>query len=381
MGGNKNNQDDPTAIDIGRRRLIRAAGAAALATTVSGVLADDTIGSNNSPTLRWGIVSTGMIANNMARMIDRTPVASLAAVSSRRMESAKAFASTHGIPTAFDSWQEMISSPEVDAIYVATPTFIREEICVAAANSGKHVLGEKPFANLKSLQHITSACRKNGVAFMDGTHFVHHPRTAHIRSTIQDQIGKPSSIVSTFQFGLTNADNIRFNPELEPYGAIGDAGWYNMRAAVEYASPGVELIGADAFARRDQTNGAVVSAGGVLGFSDGSTSTWNCGFDAGAVNMDLQISAAKGQISLNDFVSVQGGEPANYELRTGGIGNDAKTHRIEAGAQSSAAILMFEDFSAMVGNQARIADSIAASEKTQAWLDAAWEAALGNEKS
>jgi predicted dehydrogenase len=58
-----------------------------------------------------------------------------------------------------------------------------------AAASGKHVLGEKPFANLPSLRRITAACRKKGVGFMDGTHFVHHPRTAHIKNTLREKIG------------------------------------------------------------------------------------------------------------------------------------------------------------------------------------------------
>lgn len=68
------------------------------------------------------------------------------------METAKSFAAKHGLDHAFDSWADMIAWDGVDAIYVATPTSVREEICVAAAKAGKHVLGEKPFANLPSLR-------------------------------------------------------------------------------------------------------------------------------------------------------------------------------------------------------------------------------------
>ena len=91
----------------------------------------------------------------------------------------------------------------IDAVYVATPTSVREEICLAAANSGKHVLGEKPFASLGSVQRIAAACRANDVGFMDGTHFVHHPRTVHIREQAAAQIGWPWSLDSAFQFGLS----------------------------------------------------------------------------------------------------------------------------------------------------------------------------------
>jgi predicted dehydrogenase len=317
----------------------------------------------------------------MASMIKLAARAELAAVASRKIETAKQFANKHGIPGAFGSWSEMLSSRTVDAIYVATPTSVREEVCLLAAASGKHVLGEKPFANLPSLRRITSACRKHGVGFMDGTHFVHHPRTAKIKTTMREKIGSLRSIDSTFQFGLTDADNIRMDPNLEPYGAIGDAGWYNMRAAVEYTAPGVKVIGVDAYVRRDQKSNAVITGSGVIAFSDGSTNTWNCGFEAGALNMDLRLSGAGGQFSLDDFVFKPGNGPAEYVYRKGGFGDDGTLERIAVPSAKPPAALMFEDFAAMVGDSARFEASVAASEKTQEWLDAIWTKAIQNERS
>jgi predicted dehydrogenase len=368
-------------VNVGRRRILQAAGAGAVASAVSSVFADDSASTNSATTLRWGIVGTGMIANHMASAMAEASGASIAAVSSRKMATAKGFADRHGVPSAYDSWADMIASDTVDAIYVATPTFIREEICVAAANNGKHVLGEKPFANLPSLRRITTACRANGVGFMDGTHFVHHPRTAHIRNTMHEKIGWPWSIASAFQFGLHDKENIRYNPELEPYGAIGDAGWYNMRAAVEFASPDVIITGVDAFVRRDKSTHGVVTGGGVIAFDDGSTTTWNCGFEAGALNMDLRLSGAGGQFGLNDFVINQGNRPAAYEFRRGGLSSGDTRERIEVAAAKSAAALMFEDFAAMTGSQDLFEASVRASERTQEWLDAVWNAALQNERS
>ena len=202
-------------------------------------------------TLRWGVVGTGGIANSMAGMIKMADAAELGAVSSRRLETAREYASAHDVPHAFDSWQDMIDSDHVDAIYVATPTSVREEICIAAAKGGKHVLGEKPFASLPSVRRIAQACRDNGVAFMDGTHFVHHPRTLDIRQRREERLGFVWSVASAFQFDLPDRGNIRYNPRLEPMGAIGDAGWYNMRAAVEYLPSDVVLDTTSAYLRRD----------------------------------------------------------------------------------------------------------------------------------
>ena len=361
--------------DSKRRELLKAAGVGVLAATFSGASIANSK-STGVKLLRWGVVGTGGIANSMAPRIQQASHADLVAVSSRRMESAKKFADKHGASRAFDSWTEMLQWDGVDAIYVATPTSVREEICVAAARHGKHVLGEKPFANLASLQRITVACKQNGVGFMDGTHFVHSPRTAQIKSRTAELVGWPWSVASAFQFNLPDKSNIRMNPKLEPYGAIGDAGWYNMRAAVEYLAPGVEIKSVEAFLRRDSETNAAISGSGVIVFDDGATTTWNCGFESGAGIMDLRISGTDGVIKLDDFLSQRPKDkPADYEYRQ----DWNKTELIEVPSEKPEATLMFEDFSAMVGNSALLEASISASEQTQKWLDAIWNSAVSNE--
>jgi len=383
MNSQNDHYDNSTTVDAGRRKLLEVVGTGAVVSAIPAVFAAQAsaVDKQTDRPLRWGIVGTGEIANHMTSMIKLAERAELAAVASRKIETAKQFANKHGISGAFGSWSEMLTSNIVDAIYVATPTSVREEICLLAAANGKHVLGEKPFANLPSLRRITAACRKNGVGFMDGTHFVHDPRTAKIKATMREKIGWPWSIDSAFQFGLTDAANIRLDPNLEPYGAIGDAGWYNMRAAVEYTAPGVKVIGVDAYVRRDKRSKAVVTGSGVIAFSDGSTNTWNCGFEAGALNMDLRMSGAGGQFSLDDFVFNPGDGPAEYEYRKGGFGDDGTLERISVPSAKPPAALMFENFAAMVGNTDLFEASVAASERTQEWLDASWTKAIQNERS
>lgn len=295
------------------------------------------------------------------------------------MESANAFARDHGAAFAFDSWEKMVESDEIDAVYVATPTSVREEICVAAAREGKHVLGEKPFASLPSLQNIIAACRENDVGFMDGTHFVHHPRTFRIREQMPDHVGWPWSVDSAFQFSLPDKDNIRYNPELEPMGAIGDAGWYNMRAAVEYLAPDAELDSADSYLRRDTETGAAISGSGVMRFTDGSTSTWNCSFDSGAVVMDLRISGARGTVSLNDFLTQSSDNAADYLYRSGGWGPDSESRTIKVESPLPGAALMFEDFAEIVVDPSLREQWMRASQRTQQLLDTVWRSALENE--
>ncbi len=215
---------------------------------------------------------------------------------------------------------------------------------------------------------------------MDGTHFVHHPRTAAIRADTRDRLGWPWNVDSAFQFSLADTSNIRLNPDLEPMGAIGDAGWYNMRAAVEYLSPDIEIDSVSTHLRRHPETSAVMGAGGVIAFDDGATTTWNCGFDSGALVMDLRLSAAGGVVSLGDFVSQNQDGSADYHYRKGGWGPNAKSDTINVPSDKPGAALMFEDFAAMVGNREMFEKSVHASERTQRWLDAIWLSALENER-
>jgi predicted dehydrogenase len=336
-------------------------------------------GRTRADAVRWGFVGTGGIANAMAHTVTLTPKAKLVAVSSRRMESAKSFAEKHSAELAFDSWAEMLGSDEIDAIYVATPTSVREEISVAAARVGKHVLAEKPFASLSSVQNIIAACRENNVGFMDATHFVHHPRTHQIRKLKAESVGKTWSVASAFQFTLSDKADIRYKPELEPMGAIGDAGWYNMRAAIEYLAPSAQLECANAHIRRDAETGAAVSGSGVLRFADGSTSTWDCGFDSGAVVMDLRISGTRGSVNIDDFLGQSPDGSADYLHRAGGWGPDSRPNTIRVESPLPGSALMFEDFAAMVAEPSLREHWANASIRTQALLDAVWRSAIENE--
>jgi predicted dehydrogenase len=381
MMGKEEDATKVESIDRTRRRLMGAAGGGLVASALGGIetLTPVNAQAESAPAIRWGVVGTGLIANMMAQMIKTASSAELVAVSSRKMDTAEAYASKHGVEQTFDSWADMAAWDGIDAVYVATPTSVREQICVAAANGGKHVLGEKPFASLPSLQRITAACRSNDVGFMDGTHFVHHPRTSEIKAKMAEAVGWPWSLDSAFQAYLPDRSNIRFRPELEPLGAIGDAGWYNMRAAVEYLSQGIEIQSVCSYVRRDEQTGAAISGSGVMLFDDGSTSTWNCGFDSGGLVMDLRISGANGVIDIDDFLANDRDGSASYAYRKGSFGPDASTENFTVASSLPGAVLMFEDFAAMAHDRRLRERSIASSERTQQWLDAIWNSALANE--
>ncbi|MFW1064925.1 Gfo/Idh/MocA family protein [Vibrio parahaemolyticus] len=252
--------------------------------------------------LRLGIVGSGMIASVVTRSAQQLANIKVVAVTSRRVDNANTFANEHGIDLVFDDWKTMLLSSEIDAVYIATPTTVKEEIAVYAAENKKHVLVDKPFINLKSVQNIVSAAEKNGVAFMDGTHFTNNPRTQQIKANMGKSIGLPQAVRSSFFFPFMDKTNIRFNPEREPTGAVGDMTWYSMRAIVEYLQPTQEIQTVSGHIVRDEETGTVVRGSGMIAFTDGKSSTFDFGYNAGVCLMDLDILGSDGMFSLNDFV-------------------------------------------------------------------------------
>ncbi|HUE16785.1 MAG TPA: Gfo/Idh/MocA family oxidoreductase [Planctomycetaceae bacterium] len=333
--------------------------------------------------LRFGIVGTGMIAGVVADAIAKATNAQLTAVSSRRIENAQRFVAQRQAVAAVEGIAGLLAR-DVDAVYIATPTVAKEEIALAAIAAGKHVLVEKPFANQASLWRMTNACHSQGVAFMDATHFVHHPRTAAIRERSREQIGTPRSLNTTFYFPFSDRGNIRFDLQQEPMTALGDMAWYSMRAVVEYLRPAGGMTTVVTVPERDPQTSAVVRASGLIAFEGGEVSTFDIGYTAGTALMDLQLLGTTGVIGMDDFVLDWTDSFAfkNPDIQTGyshrtGMATRKDATFLSTPANSAQEVLMIEAFAdlAASGNRARRAAYADASLKTQEYLDAIWQAA------
>ncbi|GAA4852068.1 Gfo/Idh/MocA family oxidoreductase [Algivirga pacifica] len=337
---------------------------------------------DKSNNIRIGIIGTGMISNVIASAINQANQATLVAVSSRSLKNAQTFADTHHIPHTFDQWETLVQWDGIDAAYIGTPTIAKEAIAITAAENGKHILVDKPFIDVASVKRITAVCTENNVAFMDATHFTHHPRTALLQKTISSQIGNPQAINSTFFFPFLDRDNIRYNPAAEPTGAIGDMTWYSLRGIVEYMPEAKEIESLKTFVQRDPQTNAIFRAAGLIEFKGGMTSTWNIGYNAGVCRMDLDILGESGSIQLDDFVldwnsGFAFDNPDHqviYTLRTG-MASPQEFQHLPVGNTQPQTVHMINHFAQLIqeDNQEAIKNSIQKTEKTQTFLDAVWD--------
>ena len=335
------------------------------------------------PQIGFGIVGTGMIAGVVADAITQSASARLAAVSSRRIENAQTFTAKRPGAKAVQGIDSLLANSDVDAVYIATPTFAKEEIALAAIAGGKHLLIDKPFVDHASVLRMTQAAAAKVVVFMDGTHFVHHPRTEAIRRVYSEKIGSPRSLHTTFYFPFTSRDNIRFDPKQEPMTALGDMAWYSMRAVVEYLQPRGRITKVVVAPERDAKTHAIVRASGLIAFEGGQVSTFDVGYTAGTIIMDLQLLGTTGVIGMDDFVldweaSFAFKNPeikAGYTHRTGTATRKDVTF-VPTPSDTPQEVAMIEDFARLAasGDAVRRAASAEASLKTQEYLDALWAA-------
>lgn len=333
----------------------------------------------------FGIVGTGMIAGVVADALAKSKNSRLVAVSSRQLENAQKFVANRTGAAAVEGVEALLARPEVDAVYIATPTVAKEAIALAAVAAGKHILVDKPFLNQASVRRMVEAAAARGLLFMDATHFVHHPRTGIIQAVGRQSLGEPRSLHTAFYFPFSDRTNIRFLPSQEPMTALGDMAWYSMRAIVEYLRPQGAISKVMASAELDEVTGGIIRVSGALAFATGEVSTFDVGYTAGTILMDFQLLGTSGVIGMDDFVLDWHGSFSfqNPDIATGythrtGMATRKEIKFIETPAQTPQEVAMVENFAELArtpGEPARKTAFAAASIKTQELVDAIWNAA------
>ena len=136
----------------------------------------------------WAIVSTGRHPDaKMAPALNAAPDAAIAAVVSRDIGRARAFADKHGAAGAYDDLDAMLRDPAVEAVYVASPNALHAGQTVRAAQAGKHVLVEKPMAlSAGDARRMVDACETAGVRLGVGFHLRSHEGHQRLRQLAAD---------------------------------------------------------------------------------------------------------------------------------------------------------------------------------------------------
>lgn len=253
--------------------------------------------------LRWGLLSTAWINAAMVGPMQRSARSRLAAVASRDLEKAEAYAAENRIPRAYGSYEELIEDPEIDAVYNPLPNTLHAEWTIRAARAGKHVMCEKPLVTtLEDLQAVDTAAREHGVTIFEAFSFLHHPQIQTIKRIMAEgRLGEVELVMCWDAFCLPPEDhgNIRLQPELAG-GGLWDVGVYPNAFVIALAggTPPSEVWAQ----QRVGPTGVDLTLIAQMRFPKGMVAQISCGMQS-PPRRGAQIIGTRGMLTVMDHLS------------------------------------------------------------------------------
>lgn len=178
--------------------------------------------------LRFGILSTAKIGRELVvPAIQDAENCVVTAIASRDFAKARAMADRFSVPHAFGSYEEMLASDLVDAVYIPLPTSQHIEWSIKAADAGKHVLCEKPISlQASQIEALIAARDRNKVVVSEAYMVTYSPVWRKVRSLLAEgAIGRLRHVQGAFTYFNRDTGNMRNIPELGG-GGLPDIGVY-----------------------------------------------------------------------------------------------------------------------------------------------------------
>lgn len=182
--------------------------------------------------IRFGIIGCGyQTQKNMAPAMEKCEAVDIVGFYDLDCEKAQQLAKQYD-SKIFASIRELLNDKAVDAVYIATPVVSHKELCFLAADSGKHILCEKPMAmNADEHKEIQDYCANKRVYLMEGYMYQYHSQHQFVREMIKKgEIGEPRVFYAWFGFPPFPETDFRMKKDMGG-GALLDAGGYVIHAA------------------------------------------------------------------------------------------------------------------------------------------------------
>ena len=189
-----------------------------------------------------GILGAGRIAGTLAQTMAGMKTVKLYAIAARSIERAQTFAKEYKAEKAYGSYEELVSDPAVDLVYIATPHSHHAEHAELCINHGKPVLCEKAFTmNASQADKIIELSRSKGVFLTEAIWTRYMPNRKIINDVINSGIvGKIRVLTANLSYTMTQKERI-VEPALAG-GALLDVGVYTLNFAAMHFGTDIERI-------------------------------------------------------------------------------------------------------------------------------------------
>ncbi len=247
--------------------------------------------------VRWGILSTADIGmSKVTPAIQNARNAEVVAIASRDGGRAAAAAAQLGIPTSYGSYESLLDTEDVDAVYIPLPNDLHAEWTMKAAAAGKHVLCEKPLAmTAAQAEEMVAVCAEAGIKLAEAFMYRHHPTWVEaVRLLRSGAIGELVAVQSWFSYFNDDPANIR-NRVDNGGGAVMDIGCYNINLSRMLFDG--EPITITSTVHRDPVMGIDTLTSAVLEFPGGGQSAFTCAIRSEPYQR-VQIVGSEGRIEI-----------------------------------------------------------------------------------
>ncbi len=322
--------------------------------------------------LRIGVLGAARITGLSLAEPARTTGHRLVAVAARSKGRAAAFAAEHGIERVLDSYEAVITDPEVEAVYNPLPNSLHGRWNTAAARAGKHLLAEKPAsANATEMREVAEAVRDAGVVWLEGFHYPYHPLFLRVRELLEGgAVGDVRHVLARLSMPAPPDEDPRWSLELGG-GATMDLGCYSiscLRLLGEYLGGEPTLVTAEGVERPgrpgvdERLTLEVAYPSGATG-SGGSDMAHDAGRD-----FRLVVTGSAGEIACPMF-------PVPHEDDTLVLRRPGHDDVIEHVGRRTSYTYQLEAFASAVREGAGIVTDVDFSVANMTMVDAAYELA------
>ncbi|MCY3858370.1 MAG: Gfo/Idh/MocA family oxidoreductase [Gammaproteobacteria bacterium] len=263
--------------------------------------------------LRIGTLGAAMITPNaLTDPASKNEDVVVVAVAARDRARAETFASRHGIETVYDSYDDVIADPTLDAIYNPLPISHHREYSIKALRSGKHVLCEKSFSlNASEAREMAAVGDETGLVLIEAFHYRYHP-VFHKALEIVDSgvLGKLQHIDAQFIVGTPNKENIRMIYETGG-GATMDMGCYPISWIRHITRQEPRVTNATAVEGDPQID---LSLEVEYEFDDGLTAKTTGAMNQRTFAADMTVSGSNGELYVRNPLVPQHGNQVKLTI-------------------------------------------------------------------
>src|SRR5215204_5129312 len=184
--------------------------------------------------VRWGILSTAKIGREkVIPALQKGEFCEVVAIASSNRERLEAEAARLHIPVVYNSYDDLLKDPQIDAVYIPLPNHLHVPWTLKAMEANKHVLCEKPIALslAEALELLQAAKQKPHLKIMEAFMYRFHPQWQRAKKLVVDGvIGELKTIQSFFSYYNVDPNNIR-NQKEAGGGGMMDIGCYCISVA------------------------------------------------------------------------------------------------------------------------------------------------------